>query len=75
MEIRIGKANDNDFVVDDSHVSRHHAILSKDREGQFYIEDTGSTNGTFVNEIQVVRKKISESDRIRLGDHYLLDLC
>lgn len=74
IEIRIGKALDNNYRLDDPHVSRHHALLSKDDEGTMYIEDLGSTNGTFVNDVQIVRKKITLSDRIRLGDYALLPI-
>ena len=49
MIIRIGKANDNDFVVNDVHVSRYHARLIRDENGRLFIEDTDSANGTYVN--------------------------
>ncbi|MDH6356466.1 FHA domain-containing protein [Parabacteroides sp. PF5-9] len=73
MIITIGKAKENDFVVNDPHVSRHHASLIRDEHGVWFIEDKGSTNGTFVNESQVVKKRITPNDKIRLGDKYLLD--
>ena len=74
MIITIGKANDNDYVADDSQVSRHHARLVSEPDGNWLLEDLESTNGTFVNEAQVVRKRISKSDRIRLGERYTLTL-
>jgi hypothetical protein len=46
----------------DTFVSTVHARLS-DRDGQLWIEDTGSTNGTFVN-----GKKIDSAVRLRKGD-------
>lgn len=49
MIIRIGKASDNDFVVNDPHVSRYHAKLIREEGGCWLLEDLGSTNGTFVN--------------------------
>ncbi len=73
MKIRIGKAKDNDYVIEDPHVSRYHALLSKDEQGALYIDDIGSTNGTFVNDSQVIRKKITAYDKVRLGDHYFLN--
>lgn len=73
MIIRIGKADDNDFIVSDDHVSRYHARLIKSNEG-WMIEDTHSTNGTFVNERQIIKKKVSMSDTIKLSDNYILDL-
>ena len=41
MNITIGKAADNDFVVDDASVSRHHARLTKDSDGCLFLEDLG----------------------------------
>lgn len=75
MIITIGKAADNDFVVDDPHVSRHHARLIREPDGSLVLEDAGSTNGTFVNEIQVVRKHVVPTDTIRLGDRYILPIA
>ena len=74
MIITIGKANDNDYIADDPQVSRHHARLLSEPDGSWLLEDLESTNGTFVNETQVIRKRITKSDRIRLGEHYLLSL-
>ena len=49
MKIKIGKAEDNDFIVNDPHVSRHHACLVREDHGCWLLEDLGSTNGTFVH--------------------------
>ncbi len=68
MSIRIGKADDNDYVVDDPHVSRHHARITRVEDGGLLLEDLGSTNGTFVNDVQIMRKYVLPTDRIRLGD-------
>ena len=74
MIITIGKAHDNDYVADDPQVSRHHARLVCESDGGWIIEDLASTNGTFVNDIQVIRKRVTKSDQIRLGTHYTLSL-
>ena len=68
MIIRLGKATDNEVVADHPHVSRHHARLTRDQEGRLLLEDLGSTNGTFVNDAQVLRKYVVPTDRVRLGD-------
>lgn len=67
MIIRLGKATDNEVVADHPHVSRHHARLTRDQEGRLLLEDLGSTNGTFVNDAQVLRKYVVPTDRVRLG--------
>jgi DNA-binding response OmpR family regulator len=44
----IGRAEDNDLVVDDRWVSRYHAQVRQE-EGRYLVEDRGSKNGTLVN--------------------------
>lgn len=73
MTIRIGKSSDNDYVVDDESVSRHHARLMKDSEGFWILEDLESANGTFVNGVQVLRKRVKPTDEISLGNGFKLD--
>ena len=73
MIIKIGKAVDNNFIVNDPHVSRHHAQLIHKEEG-WILEDLNSTNGTFVNGVQIVKKYVALTDSIKLGDNYVLDI-
>ena len=47
-EIKIGRSNDNDIVIDDNSVSRNHAIIFVS-ENSTMIQDNNSTNGTFIN--------------------------
>lgn len=47
-ELSIGRDISNDIVINDAEVSRHHSRLYM-QAGGFVLEDTGSTNGTFVN--------------------------
>ena len=68
------KAEDNDFIVNDPHVSRHHACLVREDHGCWLLEDLGSTNGTFVNGSQIVKKRITPTDKIILGTGYVLNL-
>ena len=69
--ITIGRDTDNDIVVNDSKVSRHHLQIISEA-GNFRIVDFNSTNGTFVN-----NKKISGetalliNDRVRIGNTVL----
>ncbi|PIS47085.1 MAG: hypothetical protein COT17_05450, partial [Elusimicrobia bacterium CG08_land_8_20_14_0_20_51_18] len=46
--VTIGRKADNDLVLDNATVSGHHCKIYKAGE-TFFIEDLGSTNGTFVN--------------------------
>ncbi len=47
-ELSLGRDISNDIVINDAEVSRNHAHLYR-QAGGFVLEDTGSTNGTFVN--------------------------
>ena len=47
-EIKIGRSNDNEIVIDDNSVSRNHAIIFVS-ENAIMIQDNNSTNGTFIN--------------------------
>jgi hypothetical protein len=54
--------------IDDPAVSRIHAKLTLEGD-DYYIEDLGSTHGTFVNGSPVKRKKVSLYDKVMLGSH------
>src|SRR5512142_964794 len=66
-EIIIGRSSDLDMVLVEDMVSRRHAkISSSDQE--VYIQDMGSTNGTFVNGEKIAgRALLHEGDRILVG--------
>lgn len=70
--IRLGRAPDNNFVLDAPSVSRYHAMLSYEDGTQPVITDLGSTNGTFVNgEPLIEPRKVSSQDLIFLGGFLL----
>lgn len=50
--LTIGRGPDCEIYVDDEYVSTRHAIL-RPHGGQWYAEDLGSTNGTFVSESRI----------------------
>jgi len=64
--LRIGRAPDNDIVVDELEVSRYHAELRR-VNGGYQITDLGSHNGTFVNGQQVTAAPVTERDIIGIG--------
>src|SRR5437867_6517174 len=65
-EILIGRKGDADVVLNNQHVSRHHAKLVKTPEG-YLIQDLVSTHGTFVNESRIERQVLKHGDKISLG--------
>lgn len=61
-EVLVGRDQVNEIVISDSEVSRRHARFMM-KEGRIYVEDLGSTNGTFLN-----GERISSPEQMRLGD-------
>jgi FHA domain-containing protein len=61
-ELTLGRAGGCQVTIDDTYVSQLHARLFR-REGQYYVEDLGSTNGTYLN-----RRKVTAPIAIRKGD-------
>jgi ABC transport system ATP-binding/permease protein len=63
----IGRATDNDIVIQDVLASRHHAFLVQSPLGT-EIRDARSVNGTFVNGVRVGSAVLSEGDVITIGN-------
>ena len=65
--ISIGRASDNDVIVDDPLVSRHHCQLKR-QHGAYGLADLGSRNGSLVNGQAVSEIALGPGDLIRIGD-------
>jgi len=68
-KISIGREPSSTIVIDDSLVSRHHAMVQKIKEA-YFIKDLDSTNGTFVNNKQISSDnyvKLKKGDVVRIG--------
>jgi hypothetical protein len=65
--LSIGRALDNDIVVDSAEVSRHHAKIEY-RGTTFHVVDLGSTNGTTVNGSQIQSRELVYGDRVTMGN-------
>lgn len=64
---QIGRALDNDIVVNEVSVSRHHAKIET-RNGAFTICDLGSQNGTWVGGQRVSEAPLKDGDSVKFGD-------
>ncbi len=67
---RLGASSNNELVLQDDFISAHHARLRWDG-ASWWVEDLGSTNGTFVDDGQCVPHHphpLPAGDRLRLGD-------
>ncbi|MEU9099892.1 FHA domain-containing protein [Streptomyces sp. NPDC048361] len=67
--VRIGRAEDNDVVIDDLVVSRRHAELRLLADGTYEIVDVGSHNGTYLNGQPVARAPVAPGDIVGVGHH------
>lgn len=65
--VSLGRALDNDVVLDNPRVSRYHAELRYAVDG-WSVHDLGSTNGTYVNGTQVTECVLQAGDHLRMGD-------
>jgi hypothetical protein len=54
QQITLGRANDATLVVNDDYASTHHARIFP-QDGQWIVEDLGSTNGTYLDRQKVIR--------------------
>jgi hypothetical protein len=69
--LTIGRSADNDLVLPDGRVSRHHARIVG-RRGTLVYADLGSTNGSRVNGVAVGELVLGIGDRIELGDTIII---
>jgi two-component system cell cycle response regulator len=66
-EVIIGRDSECDIQIRDVGISRRHSKIYMSRAGEIYIEDMGSTNGTYINGEQIVKKPLNDGDRVQLG--------
>ncbi|NIP72620.1 MAG: FHA domain-containing protein [Gammaproteobacteria bacterium] len=69
--INIGRGGDNDVVVGDSYVSTRHAKIITYFNAS-YVQDLGSTNGTYVNGKRIKMHTLRDGDAITIGRHRLV---
>ena len=62
----IDRSSRSDLPIDQESISRHHARITFEG-GRHMIEDLGSTNGTFVNDVNVKRTPLKDGDQVKLG--------
>jgi uncharacterized coiled-coil DUF342 family protein len=63
----IGREADNDLRIQESHISRHHAQITR-VDDETFIEDLESTNGVYVNgQPVVIRLRVQDGDQVSIG--------
>jgi hypothetical protein len=72
--VTIGREASSDIVLEDPQVSRRHARLTL-QGASYFVEDLGSTNGTFVNGRRVMSPTpLSPGDKLGLGDTVVMEV-
>lgn len=69
-EMQLGRAQENDIVLEDESISRFHARCYSEpgeRGRHFFVQDLASANGVFVNGERVVQRELVDDDHLRLG--------
>ncbi len=69
--LNVGRASDNELMLNDASVSKIHAALLMTSEGTLLVADTGSTNGTYVNGRRIAygeSRLIEDGDVVGFGD-------
>jgi pSer/pThr/pTyr-binding forkhead associated (FHA) protein len=66
----IGRRPDCEVFLDDITVSRDHALLIH-RSEQWYLDDCGSLNGTYVNRSRIESHRLEEGDEVQIGKYKL----
>jgi len=66
-QVAIGRAEDSGILIDDTYASQQHARVFSD-SGSFFVEDLGSTNGTYLNGRKITHAmELRPGDRIKIG--------
>ncbi|MBV5310339.1 FHA domain-containing protein [Chromatium okenii] len=69
--LTIGRANDNDIVLPNPRVSKHHAVIEKE-DNAFILIDQQSANGSFIKEQRVNRHTLEFWDEIKIHPYTLI---
>ena len=70
----IGRSPEAEVFLDDVTVSRDHAVLVR-RSGAWFLDDSGSLNGTYVNRRRIESHKLEEGDELQIGKYKLTYLA
>ena len=70
----IGRAPSSDIFLDDVTVSRKHASIVKDGT-TFSFVDSGSLNGSYINNQQCSTRRLENGDEIQIGKFHMLFIC
>jgi pSer/pThr/pTyr-binding forkhead associated (FHA) protein len=69
LPVRIGRAYDNDLILEDPYVGPYHAVVERTPAGELELVDAGSRNGLFraSSQLRLVREQVDPAARYRAG--------
>lgn len=70
QRITVGRRPDSDVFLDDVTVSRDHAVIVR-RGSDYYLDDCGSLNGTYVNRHRIESHRLGDGDELQIGKYKL----
>ena len=70
MEIIVGRKGEQSFPIKDRAVSGKHLKLTTMPDGNVQVEDLGSTNGTFIDGVRIIKKVVSRDTIIQMGSSF-----
>lgn len=68
--LSVGRRPDSDIFLDDVTVSRDHALIVR-RGHDYFLDDCGSLNGTYVNRRRIDSHRLSDGDELQIGKYKL----
>jgi pSer/pThr/pTyr-binding forkhead associated (FHA) protein len=68
--LTVGRRPDSDVFLDDVTVSRDHAVVVR-RGDDYYLDDCGSLNGTYVNRRRIESQRLRDGDELQIGKYKL----
>ena len=70
MEIIVGRRGEQSFLIMDKAVSGKHLKLTTMPDGNVQVEDLGSTNGTFIDGVRIIKKVVSRNTVVQMGSTF-----
>jgi len=74
VRMRVGRSPEAEVFLDDVTVSRDHAVLVQ-RHGGWFLDDSGSLNGTYVNRKRIESHRLEDGDELQVGKYKLTFLA
>ena len=68
--VTVGRRPDSDVFLDDVTVSRDHALIVR-RGSDYFLDDCGSLNGTYVNRRRIDSHQLADGDELQIGKYKL----